>query len=84
MAAVRKPPVPHAGSMTRSDGRISFIMVLRKLRQVQIGMVQFIESILKDEVSPCGISTKPGSLHLNYLKRKFRSSLAVNFERTKR
>jgi hypothetical protein len=46
------------------------MMALRKLRRDQIGMVQFIEAILKDEVSPCGISTKPGIASFEFSKKE--------------
>jgi hypothetical protein len=39
---------------------ISFLMAFRKLARVNIGMAQFLRSILDGEIAPCGKAAKPG------------------------
>ena len=53
-----------------NNSAMNFLMALRKLKRAHVGMVQFIESILKDEVSPCGISTKPGIASFQFSKKE--------------
>ncbi|MGB7923483.1 MAG: hypothetical protein WCF57_09580 [Pyrinomonadaceae bacterium] len=50
------------------DGTISFLMALRKLRRIQIGIGQFIRAIFKDEIYPCRVSAKLGLTSFQFCK----------------
>jgi hypothetical protein len=47
---------------------VSFLMAFRKLARVNIGMAQFLRSILDGEIVPCGKAAKPGLAALLFSK----------------
>jgi hypothetical protein len=55
-------------SNTEVSSTVNFLMALRKLVRVKIGMAQFLKAVLDNEVVPCGKAAKKGLAALLFSK----------------